>query len=67
MSADCDFNSNSFLDKNKGKEFLFIQMEKENQKSIKNTVFKQYGRSGHSKMTKAIDFAQEHVSSYKII
>lgn len=46
------------------------EMENEIKKAINNTVFKEYGKADHSKLTKAINLAQEHIkccgaSSYK--
>ena len=37
-------------------------MEEEVNKAINTTVFKEYGDPDHSKVTKAINFAQENVS-----
>lgn len=46
------------------------KMEQEIKKVINNTVFEEYGKADHSKLTKAIDFTQKHIkccgaSSYK--
>ena len=38
-------------------------MEEEVNKAINTTVFKEYGDPDHSKVTKAINFAQENVSN----
>ena len=38
-------------------------MEEEVNKAINTTVFKEYGAPDHSKVTKAINFAQENVSN----
>lgn len=40
-----------------------LKMEDEVNKAINTTVFKEYGDPGHSKVTKAINFAQENVSN----
>lgn len=42
--------------------FYDRKMENEIKKAINNTVFKEYGKADHSKLTKAINLAQEHVS-----
>ena len=39
-----------------------FKMEEEVTKAITTTVLKEYGNPDHSKVTKAIDFAQEKVS-----
>ena len=41
--------------------FVF-KMEEEVKKAINTTVYKEYGNPDHSKVTKAINFAQENVS-----
>lgn len=40
-----------------------LKMEDEVNKAINTTVFKEYGDPDHSKVTKAINFAQENVSN----
>lgn len=37
-------------------------MEEEISKAINSSVFQEYGKSEYSSVTKAVDFAQKHVS-----
>ena len=50
----------SIIERNKIFVYYF-KMEKEVSKAINTTVFKEYGNPDHSKVTEAINFAQEKV------